>query len=78
MFHIAGIPFKVFNEIKSALISALASHGQLFEELLVYEEIKKAGNNLGTKAVINLAVRFCAISNLYIFYFQLYNVYGHL
>ncbi|KAG4980450.1 hypothetical protein JHK85_034408 [Glycine max] len=38
------------NEIKSVLVSALASHGQLSEALLVYEEIKKAGHNLRPKA----------------------------
>eukprot|EP00256_Glycine_max_P042171 XP_006592494.1 pentatricopeptide repeat-containing protein At4g04790, mitochondrial isoform X3 [Glycine max] len=48
------IPNKSLNEIKSVLVSALASHGQLSEALLVYEEIKKAGHNLRPKAVITL------------------------
>nr|KYP55327.1 hypothetical protein KK1_001538 [Cajanus cajan] len=48
------IPNKSLNEIKSVLVSTLASHGQLSEALLVYEEIKKAGYNLEPKAVISL------------------------
>ena len=68
----SNIPNKSLNEIKSVLVSALASHGQLSEALLVYEEIKKAGHNLRPKAVITLIVRFC-ISDLYIIYLQLYN-----
>ena len=55
----SNIPNKSLNEIKSVLVSALASHGQLSEALLVYEEIKKAGHNLEPKAVITLIVRFC-------------------
>ncbi|XP_072087856.1 pentatricopeptide repeat-containing protein At4g04790, mitochondrial [Arachis hypogaea] len=49
-----NIQAKSLNEIKSVLVSALASHGQLFEALLVYEEINKAGYNLEPKAVISL------------------------
>ncbi|KAK8464182.1 hypothetical protein PHAVU_011G140050 [Phaseolus vulgaris] len=37
-------------EIKSVLAVALASHGQLSEAFLVYEQIKKAGHNLEPKA----------------------------
>ncbi|XP_058730510.1 pentatricopeptide repeat-containing protein At4g21880, mitochondrial-like [Vicia villosa] len=48
------IPLKCLNEIKSVLVSALASHGQLSEALAIYEEIKKAGHNLEPKAVITL------------------------
>ncbi|XP_020226184.1 pentatricopeptide repeat-containing protein At4g04790, mitochondrial isoform X2 [Cajanus cajan] len=52
------IPNKSLNEIKSVLVSTLASHGQLSEALLVYEEIKKAGYNLEPKAVISLIEEF--------------------
>ncbi|XP_028237932.1 pentatricopeptide repeat-containing protein At4g04790, mitochondrial-like isoform X2 [Glycine soja] len=54
----SNIPNKSLNEIKSVLVSALASHGQLSEALLVYEEIKKAGHNLEPKAVITLIEEF--------------------
>ncbi|XP_052115337.1 pentatricopeptide repeat-containing protein At4g04790, mitochondrial isoform X2 [Arachis duranensis] len=53
-----NIPAKSLNEIKSVLVSALASHGQLSEALLVYEEINKAGYNLEPKAVISLIEEF--------------------
>lgn len=45
---------KSLNEIKSVLVSALASHGRLSEALVIYKEIKKAGHNLEPKAVISL------------------------
>ncbi|CAJ1978735.1 unnamed protein product [Sphenostylis stenocarpa] len=48
------IPNQSLNEIKSVLVSALASHGQLSEALLVYEQIKKCGHNLEPKAAIVL------------------------
>ncbi|XP_020534563.1 pentatricopeptide repeat-containing protein At4g21880, mitochondrial isoform X2 [Jatropha curcas] len=48
------IPSKNLNEIRSVLVSALASHGQMSDALNVYEEIKKHGNNLEPKAVICL------------------------
>ncbi|XP_016191875.1 pentatricopeptide repeat-containing protein At4g21880, mitochondrial-like [Arachis ipaensis] len=51
------IPAKSLNEIKSFLVSTLASHGQLSKALLVYEEINKAGYNLEPKVVISLIVR---------------------
>jgi len=54
-------------EIKSVLAVALASHGQLSEAFLVYEQIKKAGHNLEPKAATCLIVRFC-ISVFYIIY----------
>ncbi|KAJ7948482.1 Pentatricopeptide repeat-containing protein [Quillaja saponaria] len=49
-----AIPIKSLNEIKSVLVSALASHGQMSEALVTYEEIKEAGYNLEPKAVISL------------------------
>ncbi|KAI4333810.1 hypothetical protein L6164_018571 [Bauhinia variegata] len=49
-----GIPVKNLIEIKSALVSALASHGQLSEAFHIYEEIKQAGHNLEPKAVTTL------------------------
>ncbi|XP_065626624.1 pentatricopeptide repeat-containing protein At4g04790, mitochondrial-like [Quercus suber] len=49
-----GIPVKNLNEIKSVLVSALASHGQMSDALDIYEEIKQSGSNLEPKAVISL------------------------
>lgn len=51
-----GIPVKNLNEIKSVLVSALASHGQMSDALDIYEEIKQSGSNLEPKAVISLIV----------------------
>ncbi|KAJ1393174.1 Tetratricopeptide-like helical domain superfamily [Sesbania bispinosa] len=48
------IPVKSLNQIKSVLVSVLASHGQLSEALLIYDEIKQAGHNLEPKDVLSL------------------------
>ncbi|XLS84890.1 hypothetical protein HN51_035056 [Arachis hypogaea] len=62
------IPAKSLNEIKSFLVSTLASHGQLSKALLVYEEINKAGYNLEPKVVISLIVTaFCISSAINLF-----------
>lgn len=53
------IPVKSLNQIKSVLVSVLASHGQLSEALPLYEEIKQAGLSLEPKDVMSLIVRFC-------------------
>lgn len=53
-----SIPVKSLNQIKSVLVSVLASHGQLFDALLIYEEIKQAGHSLEPKDIMNLIVRF--------------------
>ncbi|KAL6125684.1 hypothetical protein ACLB2K_073738 [Fragaria x ananassa] len=49
-----GIPQKSFNEIRSVLVQALASHGQLSNAFNIYEQIKEAGCSLEPKAVISL------------------------
>lgn len=49
-----GIPVKNRNEIKSALVSSLASHGQISHALEIYKEIKQSGCSLEPKAVISL------------------------
>lgn len=49
-----GVPMKCLNEIKSVLVQALASHGQICDALNTFEEIKHGGCNLEPKAVINL------------------------
>ncbi|XXG82968.1 hypothetical protein AAC387_Pa10g0838 [Persea americana] len=49
-----GIPVKNINEIKSALVSALASNGQILDALNIYEEVKEAGCHLEPKAIISL------------------------
>lgn len=50
----AEIPVKSRSEIKSVLVSALASHGRTSDAIIVYEEIKEAGCNLEPRAVIAL------------------------
>ncbi|EOY12570.1 Tetratricopeptide repeat-like superfamily protein, putative isoform 2 [Theobroma cacao] len=53
-----GIPFKSLKEIKSALVSALASNGQMCDALNIYKEIKQVGDTLEPKAVISLIEHF--------------------
>lgn len=48
------VPVKSFNEIRSALISALASHGQMLDALKIYEEMNKAQCKLEPKTIICL------------------------
>ncbi|XP_028761740.1 pentatricopeptide repeat-containing protein At4g04790, mitochondrial isoform X2 [Neltuma alba] len=48
------VPVNILNEIKGVLVSTLASHGQLSEALLIYEEIRQAGKSLEPKTIINL------------------------
>lgn len=49
-----GIPVKNINEIKSALVSALASNGQMSDAFKIYDEVKEAGCHLEPKAIISL------------------------
>lgn len=49
-----AVPAKSLNEIKCALLTTLASHGQFSDSIHIYEEIKESGNNLEPKAVISL------------------------
>jgi len=44
------------NEIRSVLVSALASNAQIADALKIYDEMKQAGCNLEPKAVISLVV----------------------
>ncbi|KAK3001078.1 hypothetical protein RJ639_022249 [Escallonia herrerae] len=46
-----GVPAKSLNEIKSVLVSALASHGKMSDALYLYEEMKKAECNLDPRAI---------------------------
>lgn len=48
------IPNKYLNEIKSVLVSALSSNGQIADALGVFDEIKQAGCILEPKAAISL------------------------
>ncbi|KAL5132354.1 Pentatricopeptide repeat-containing protein, mitochondrial [Glycine soja] len=48
------IPPKSLNQIKGFLVSVLASHGQLSEALVIYEEIKQSGHKLEAKEVTSL------------------------
>ncbi|GKV51230.1 hypothetical protein SLEP1_g57899 [Rubroshorea leprosula] len=49
-----GIPVKSLNELRSALVSALASHGQMADAVDTYEEIKQSGGDLEPRAVLSL------------------------
>ncbi|XP_059659603.1 pentatricopeptide repeat-containing protein At4g04790, mitochondrial-like isoform X2 [Cornus florida] len=49
-----GIPVKNLNEIKSVLLIALASHGQMSDALNIYKEIKEAKCKLEPKAIKSL------------------------
>ncbi|XVF70531.1 hypothetical protein PTKIN_Ptkin11bG0169000 [Pterospermum kingtungense] len=53
-----GIPVKSLNEIKSVLVSALASKGKLPDALNIYKEIKQNEGTLDPKAVISLIEHF--------------------
>ncbi|GKV41147.1 hypothetical protein SLEP1_g48716 [Rubroshorea leprosula] len=49
-----GIPVKSLNELRSALVSALASNGQMADAVDTYEEIKESGGDLEPRAVLSL------------------------
>ncbi|GKV42016.1 hypothetical protein SLEP1_g49476 [Rubroshorea leprosula] len=49
-----GIPVKSLNELRSALVSSLASNGQMADALDTYEEIKQSGGDLEPRAVLSL------------------------
>ncbi|XVE80295.1 hypothetical protein DITRI_Ditri14bG0128400 [Diplodiscus trichospermus] len=63
-----GIPVKSLNEIKSALVSALASSGQMPDALNVYREIKQKGGSLEPKAAISLIEHFTSGGELSILF----------
>ncbi|THG14662.1 hypothetical protein TEA_011793 [Camellia sinensis var. sinensis] len=48
-----GITVKSLNEIKSVLVSPLASHGQISDALIIYDEIKQAKCYLEPKAIMS-------------------------
>lgn len=50
------IPSMQLIEIKSALISALSSNGQISDALNIYDEIKQAKCSIDPKAIISLIV----------------------
>ncbi|KAF8016362.1 hypothetical protein BT93_H1769 [Corymbia citriodora subsp. variegata] len=49
-----GVLVKGSNELKSVLVSSLASNGQICDALEMYEEFKRDGCNLEPKAVVSL------------------------
>lgn len=63
------VPVKSFNEIRSVLISALASHGQMLDALEIYEEMNKAQCKLEPKTIICLIVsaflHICSFQDLF-------------
>ncbi|KAJ0048738.1 hypothetical protein Pint_17054 [Pistacia integerrima] len=52
------------NEIKGSLVLALASNGQKFDALVIYEEIKQAGWRLKPKAAFDLILHLLSEENL--------------
>lgn len=52
------IPAKYLNDVKSALVGALASNGKLSDALEIYEEMKSAKSELDPKAIKSLIVSF--------------------
>jgi len=48
------IPSKFLSDIKSALVGALASNGQILDALRMYDDIKQSGGSLEPKAAIAL------------------------
>nr|CAB3445493.1 unnamed protein product [Digitaria exilis] len=48
------IPRKLLSDIKSALVFALASNGQILDALCMYDDIKQSGGSLEPKAAIAL------------------------
>ncbi|XP_022733606.1 pentatricopeptide repeat-containing protein At4g04790, mitochondrial-like isoform X2 [Durio zibethinus] len=53
-----GIPVQSLNEIKSELVSALATSGRVPDALNIYKEIKQNGGSLEPKAVVYLIEHF--------------------
>lgn len=51
-----GIPENQLYEVKSAHVSALATHGRITDALEVYDETKKARCSLDPKAVLSIIV----------------------
>ncbi|XP_010448975.1 PREDICTED: pentatricopeptide repeat-containing protein At4g21880, mitochondrial-like [Camelina sativa] len=49
-----GVPTKDRNELKSVLISALATNGNITDALSIYEEMKISGCTVEPKAIISL------------------------
>lgn len=50
------VPARNQDELKSVLISALASHGRRADALSIYEEMKKAERHVEPKSIIALIV----------------------
>ncbi|KAI3895436.1 hypothetical protein MKW92_044300 [Papaver armeniacum] len=48
------VPSQCINEVKSVLVSALASHGQFSDALQLYKEIKQTGLRVEPKAILSL------------------------
>lgn len=50
------VPARYQNELKSELISALASHGKRADALISYEEMKETKCQVDPKSIISLIV----------------------
>ncbi|CAM8970383.1 unnamed protein product [Rhodiola kirilowii] len=53
-----GIPEKQLYEVKTALVSALATHGRISDALEIYDETKKARCSLDPKAGLSIIEHF--------------------
>uniref|UniRef100_A0A7N0UIU4 Pentatricopeptide repeat-containing protein n=1 Tax=Kalanchoe fedtschenkoi TaxID=63787 RepID=A0A7N0UIU4_KALFE len=53
-----GIPEKQLYDLKSALVSALAVHGQMNDALEIYDEAKKTRCSLDPKAILSVIEHF--------------------
>jgi len=61
------VPAKDHNELKSVLISALASNGNITEALSIYEEMKKLRCPVEPKAILSLIVSLKFVLQSYCF-----------
>ncbi|GAB2215848.1 hypothetical protein Droror1_Dr00020253, partial [Drosera rotundifolia] len=49
-----GVPAKNINEIRSALLMALASNGKISDALEVYDKVRESGSTVEPKALVSL------------------------
>lgn len=57
------VPAKDRSELRSVLISALASNGKITDALSIYEDMKEDGCPVEPKTIISLIVSFFFLAN---------------
>jgi pentatricopeptide repeat protein len=67
-----NVPKYNIAEIKSALLSSLAFHGEISDAIKIYEEIKQDGYHPEPRAVVCLIVSSILVASLQQFYSELY------